>query len=265
MNLAQKLNLTKPLVMIDLETTGAKPSIHRICQVGIIKIYPDGTEKPWETLVNPGIHIPKEMTDIHGINDKMVEGAPTFSGIASILIHGLEDCYIGGYNVQFDMGFLEYEFYRIAYDFDPDEYVLLDGFDIFRHFNPRDLTAAVKYYLNKELNAAHHADIDIRATKEVIEAQLHRHSELPHSIEEIQKLVQKQKKKDHFIDRQGKLAWVETVPIINFGKHADKPLDQVPKQYLRWIAYEAEDFSPKVKRVIIKALAGEYPVRKNNG
>lgn len=257
MSLAQILSLDRPLVLIDLETTGGNASQDRIVQIGLIKIYPDGTENEWMTLVNPEVTIPPEMTEIHGISNDDVLKAPIFKEVAGVLLKGLENCYVGGYNVQFDLDFLDYSFYRIRVDvgFDPDNFVVLDAFDIFKHFNPRNLSAAVKHYLGKELHAAHSADIDINATKEVLEAQLQKH-ELPTDIQEIQKLVSK--KRENYIDRHGKFIFVNGVATINFGKHKGKSLGEVPKPYFKWMS-DSSDFSPKVMRIVMKAIDGVYP------
>ena len=260
--LAELLELTKPLVLVDLETTGGSASKNRIVQIGLEKIYPDGRENPWMTLVKPGTPIPPDMTEIHGITDEMVSDAPTFEQVAPILHKGLEGCCVGGYNVHFDLNFLDHAFYRIGYPFDPDDFEILDAFDIFKHHFPRNLTAAYKYYVGKELNAAHRADVDIGATREVLEAQLEQHKELPRTVKEIQDIVQK--KMEGRVDKQGKFIWSEDgTAIINFGKHEGKRIDQLPNNYLKWVAYEAEDFAPKVRRIAISAMNGQYPVRKD--
>ncbi len=259
MSLAKILQLTKPLVLIDLETTGGSPSKNRILQIGLIKIYTDGQENSWKTLVKPDCPIPPDMTEIHGITDEMVSDAPTFDQVAGVLLRGLDGCYVGGYNVHFDIDFLDHSFYRINAPFDPDDFELLDAFDIFKHFHPRNLTAAYKHYTGKDLNAAHQADVDIGATKEVLEAQLAQHAELPKTIPEIQELVQK--KREDRLDKHGKIIWKEEIAVLNFGEHGGKTLQKVPKKYMRWIAYQASDFSPKVRRIVIAALNGDYPVR----
>jgi len=264
MSLAEILNLDKSLVLIDLETTGPSPVRDRIVQIALIKIYPNGEDKEtkWDTLVDPAISITQEMVDIHGISDEDVKDSPLFERVAPVLRSGLDGCYLGGYNVHFDIDFLDYSFARVGIPFDPDDYELIDAFDIFKHFHPRNLAAAVEVYLNEEMKDAHKAPVDIGYTQRVLEAQLARYGQFPKTIPKIHELLQQ--KKGNRIDRHGKFKWVEDVPCVGFGKHLDWPLDKVPKNYLQWMTRD-NDFSPAVKRIAQAALNDIYPVRGEGG
>lgn len=262
MSLAKILKLDKPLVLIDLETTGPSPSKDRICQIGLIKIYPDGDEKYWMTLIKPGVIIPPEVSEIHGIKDEDVVTAPLFEDIAGVLYKGLVDCYLGGYQVRFDLDFLDYSFERVGAPFDADAFLLIDAFQIFKHYHPRDLTAALKHYTGKELAGAHNADVDIGATKDVLEAQFDQHPDLPRTVQELHTLLFFNR--GNKIDRHGKFLWNDgNEAVLDFGKHRGKLLRDVPHSYLKWIAYEADDFSPKARRIAREALNGRFPVRQS--
>lgn len=260
MSLAKILSLKRPLVLLDLETTGTSAVRDRIVQIGLIKIYPNGEEKPWDTLVNPGdgFHIPKEATDIHGITDEMVANSPKFEDVAGILSKGLSDSDIGGYNVSFDLRFLETAFKRIDYPFDIEQFHLVDGYKIFSYHHPRNLTAAVKQYLSETFEDAHDAAKDIENTKRVLEVQFQIHSEFPRDVEEIHKTLFENVSGNR-LDSQGKIVWRDNIAVLNFGDYNKAPLQEVPRGYLKWML--KGNFSSKVKKIIEEALDGSYPER----
>jgi DNA polymerase III subunit epsilon len=243
----RKLKLTRPLVALDVETTGTHATIDRVIQLGISKLYPDGTQRDWETLINPGISIPPEVTAIHGIKDDDVKDAKTFCELAPIIKQGLTDCDICAFNGKFDLNFVKEEFRRCGII--PPQYgVLIDPWVIFLKFYPRTLSAAVNTYLKRAHEDAHNALADASATLEVLQAQLEEHLELPLTVNEIVEYLDKPP--DGYVDAQGKLVMRNGKIVLNFGK-ADvlgKPLEEVSSRYLQWML--TGDFSPRVKAAV---------------
>jgi DNA polymerase III epsilon subunit-like protein len=288
-SLAKMLDIQRPLVGLDLETTGFSTSMDRIVQIGAIKLTPEGEVIEKSTIVNPGIHIPREVAEVHGITDAIVaackhcdasklahEGGgvgcnegfaswPTFKQLAKSFaefIHMVDWC---GYNVSFDIRFLEAEFKRCGVPATLEGRIL-DANKIMYHYHRRDLEAAVREYLGDEAakefkKGAHNAQVDVLWSMRVAEAQLHKHTELPRSIEPL--YVQFfETPEPGFIDADRKFAWRDGEPVISFGnKWLSTPLAHVAKadpKFLRWII--AEDFSPRVKQIAQDALNGIFPV-----
>ncbi len=171
-----KLNLTKPLAVFDLETTGTNVGTDRIVEISIIRIHPDGREETLTRRVNPGIPIPGEVTAIHGISDEDVKDEPTFAMLAPLLNQFLANCDLGGYNSnKFDIPLLVEEFLRAEVDFDIKGRRFVDVQNIFHKMEPRTLKAAYKFYCNKDIVNAHSAEADTRATYEVLLSQIERY------------------------------------------------------------------------------------------
>jgi DNA polymerase-3 subunit epsilon len=251
------LNLTRPLVILDVETTGTHPQVDRVVQVGLVKIYPDGREVPWKTLINPCIPIPPEVTvGCHGISDADVVDAPRFKEIAPVLAGGIKDSDVGGFNVMFDLQFLREEFRRVGGRTVLDHVRVVDVFRIYKQKHPRSLGDAVREYLGHDLEGAHDALVDAQATVAVLKAQLERHPDLPTTVDEMHKVFF-ETPADGFLDADGKLAWRYGRATINFGKNATMPLEFADPGYLRWILNG--DFSDSVKRIVRAALNGQFP------
>ena len=171
-----KLNLTKPLAVFDLETTGTNVGTDRIVEISIIRIHPDGREETLTRRVNPCIPIPAEVTAIHGISDEDVKDEPTFAMLAPLLNQFLANCDLGGYNSnKFDIPLLVEEFLRAEVDFDIKGRRFVDVQNIFHKMEPRTLKAAYKFYCNKDIVNAHSAEADTRATYEVLLSQIERY------------------------------------------------------------------------------------------
>lgn len=176
--------LQKPLVIFDLETTGTDIAKDRIVQIAFIKIMPDGTQIKKESLINPGIPIPKGASDVHGITDDMVKDKPTFANIAKSLITYFEGCDYAGYNIiSFDIPLLHEEFLRCGLELPKGS--LVDSCNIFKKREERTLSAAVKFYCDEEMVDAHDAMNDVVASLKILEAQTVRYSDLPKTIEEL--------------------------------------------------------------------------------
>jgi len=180
------LKLTRPVAFIDLETTGVNLSADRIIEIAIIKVLPTQERQVKRKLLNPEMPIPKVTSDIHGITDDMVKDAPTFKQAANEIKQYLENCDLGGYNSnRFDIPMLMEEFLRAGMDVDLTDRRMIDVQHIFYSMEPRTLTAAYKFYCQKELVNAHSAEADVQATIDVLLAQLQRYEQLGDSVDSI--------------------------------------------------------------------------------
>ncbi len=230
------IQLTKPLAFIDLETTGTNPGLDRIIEIAIVKILTDGTRTVKRKLLNPGIPIPKQSSDIHGISDEMVKDAPLFKAVAQELKQMLDGCDLAGYNSnRFDIPLLMEEFLRAEVEFDMRHRKLLDVQNIFHKMEPRTLGAAYKFYCNKNLDGAHSAEVDATATLEILEAQLDRYPHLGNTIDSILKLIGE----DQVVDFARRFVFDGNgVEVFNFGKYKGRPVADVLKsepQYYDWM------------------------------
>ncbi len=252
------LQLIRPIAFIDLETTGTNKQQDRIVEICVIKVYPDGTEKTLKSMINPKIPIPVESTQIHGIKDNDVEGKPTFEEFSRKLIEFIDDCDLGGFGTSFDLTVLESEFKRVDAIYSTEGRKILDVKLIYHKLDPRDLGSAYLKYCSKPLENAHRADIDVRATIDVLESQLIQNDTLPRNISSLCEFCNP--RDPLWIDDDGKLAWFQEKAIINFGKHQNKTLEFMSKSdssYLQWIVNA--DFSSKVKDIVRDAIKGKFP------
>lgn len=254
-NIAERLHLERPLVCLDLETTGIFPARDRIVQIGIVKFYPNGEVTEWQSLINPGMAIDPEASAVHKIDDAAVEHAPTFADLAPIIAGGLEDCDLLGYNLKvFDIPFLQAEFARCSFTF--KEPRVIDVFKLYQRVSPRNLTAAVKEFLGETFEAAHDALADVRMTARVLEAMLTQHPEIPTNVQGIHDLLFKPV---NGLDADRKFAWKGAECVLNFGKWAGFSIrDPQVRGYLDWIASKG-NFAEDTKSIARLALAGQYP------
>jgi len=229
------LQLTKPLAFIDLETTGINLATDRIIEIAIIKVLPDGKRSIKRKLINPGMPIPKQSSDVHGITDEMIKDAPAFKDVAHELKQMLDGCDIAGYNSnRFDIPLLVEEFLRADVDFDMKGRRLLDVQNIFHKMEQRTLSAAYKFYCNKNLDGAHGAEVDASATHEILIAQLERYPDLGTSIDSVLKLIGE----EAIVDFARRFIMENGVEIFNFGKYKGKAVADVLKsepQYYDWM------------------------------
>jgi len=181
-----RLNLKRPLVFFDLETTGIHISKDRIVEISYLKIRPDGTEESMTWRVNPLRQIPAQATAIHGITDDDVKDCPTFQEIAGSLAEQIEGCDLAGFNSnRFDIPLLAEEFLRAQVEIDLNKQLFVDVLTIFHKKEPRNLKAAYKFYCGKELTDAHQAEGDTKATYEVLMAQMDRYPDLENDVEAL--------------------------------------------------------------------------------
>jgi len=229
------LQLTKPLAFIDLETTGINLATDRIIEIAIIKVLPDGKRSIKRKLINPRMPIPKQSSDVHGITDEMVKDAPVFKDVAHELKQMLDGCDIAGYNSnRFDIPLLVEEFLRADVDFDMKGRRLLDVQNIFHKMEQRTLSAAYKFYCNKNLDGAHSAEVDASATHEILIAQLERYPDLGTSIDSVLKLIGE----ESIVDFARRFILENGVEIFNFGKYKGKAVADVLRnepQYYDWM------------------------------
>ena len=253
------LDLNCPLVVLDTETTGTSTKADRVVQIALTKVYPGGKEKEWSTYVNPGISIPPEATAIHGIDDEKVKDSPTFKDLAAVLAAGFRGADFCGFNVSFDLRILKAEFERVGLRPCPINGRIVDAFSIFVEYHPRNLTAAAREYLSEDLEGAHDAVVDMRASWRIVKAQLERH-QLSSSVEELHRKYF-ETPPDGCVDSSGMLRWRHGEAVFVRGKYGDTatPLKNVDHGYLRWII--ANDFSEDLKRICRAALNRQYPKR----
>lgn len=247
-----KLNLKKPLVFFDLETTGVSSIHDRIIMLGYIKVYPNGNEEAKTIYINPERHIPEETTAIHHITDDDVKDCPTFKQIAANLAATFEGCDFAGFNSNhFDVPMLVEEMLRAGVDFDISKSKLIDVQNIYHKLEPRTLSAAYKYYCNKDLDGAHSAENDTMATYEVMKAQLDKYPEvLKNDVDFLADFS----KMNNNVDLAGRIVYNEqNVPVFNFGKYKGTPVEAVLTRdpgYYGWILQG--DFPQNTKQVLTR-------------
>ena len=279
-----KLNLKKPLVVFDLETTGLDLVNDRIIQISFIKVLPDGTEERENYLVNPERKIKPEITQLTGISDATVAGKPTFRQLAHTLEEKFRGCDFAGFNSNhFDIPLLAEEFLRAGIDFDFSRCRLIDAQTIFHKMERRNLAAASKFYVGRKMEddfEAHRADQDTEATYRVLQAELDHYTEehqralgedpegrvLPNDMDFLGEFS----RTNNNVDFAGRIVWGEAKdekgntivgqdgkPVMteyfNFGKHKGKTVSDVLRQdqgYFAWIMQG--DFTNNTKQVLTR-------------
>ena len=246
-----QLNLRKPIIFFDLETTGTNIMQDRIVEISLIKIMTNGEEIEYTKRVNPERHIPEEATAVHHITDEDVAQAPTFKMLAREIAAKFEGSDIAGFNSnRFDIPMLAEEFARANVDFDFSKPRFIDVQTIFHKKEQRTLVAAYRFYCGKELDGAHSANADTRATYEVLKAQLDRYDDLPNDMDELSKYSAPNRN----VDLMGRIILNDQdIAVINFGKYKGKPVIEVFKRdpgYYSWILQG--DFAGDTKRAFTR-------------
>ncbi|MDE7160743.1 MAG: 3'-5' exonuclease [Muribaculaceae bacterium] len=245
------LNLTRPIIFFDLETTGTNISKDRIVEFSYVKVLPDGTEESKSRRLNPEMHIPEASTAVHHITDEDVANEPTFKQVARSLLDIFEGCDIAGFNSnRFDVPVLMEEFARAGLNFNIAGRRFIDVQNIFHKMEQRTLVAAYRFYCGKELDGAHSAEADTRATYEVLKAQLDRYPDLQNDMDYLAEFS----RMGNNIDLAGRIVYNdEKVPVFNFGKHKGKPLREVwerERGFFDWILQG--DFPKNTKDVVLR-------------
>jgi DNA polymerase III subunit epsilon len=241
------LQLKKPLAVIDLETTGVNLGSDRIVEIAIVKIQTDGTRLIKRKLLNPEIPISAVSREMHGISNEMVKDAPTFKQVANEIKQFLDNCDLAGYNSnRFDIPLLAEEFLRVGLEFDFNNRRLVDVQKIFHMMEQRTLSAAYKFYCNKNLEGAHGAEADAVATWEVLEAQIEKYPQLGSSVDSIITCIGD----DNIVDFARRMIMENGVEVFNFGKHKGRSVVDVLKaepQYYDWMMKGDFPMHTKVK------------------
>ena len=247
-----KLNLKNPLVFFDLETTGTNINSDRIVEICYLKVHPNGNEECKTLRINPEMHIPEESSAIHGIYDEDVKDCPTFKEVAKKIAADIEGCDLAGFNSnRFDIPVLAEEFLRAGVDIDLMKRKFIDVQVIYHKMEQRTLSAAYKFYCNKNLEDAHTAEADTRATYEVLKAQLDRYADiLQNDINFLSEYSCHTKN----VDFAGRIVYNDQgVEVFNFGKYkgiAVKEILQKDPGYYSWILQG--DFTLNTKNVLTK-------------
>lgn len=244
-----QLNLTKPICFFDLETTGVNITTDRIVEIAILKVHPNGKEESKTWLVNPEMEIPKDVIAIHGITNEMVADKPTFKEVAKDIFNMIKDADLGGFNSnRFDIPLLAEELLRAEVDFDMKNRVAVDVQTIFHKMEQRTLSAAYKFYCNENLEDAHSAAADTKATYEVLKAQIAKYDELENDT----KFLADFSSRKQFADFAGFIVYNKKgEECFSFGKHKGKLVSEVLESepgYFGWLLNA--DFPLYTKKVL---------------
>ena len=248
-----KLHLQNPIIFFDLETTGVDVAKDRIVELCYIKVFPNGNEESQSMRINPGRPIPKKATDVHGITDEDVKDCPYFKDIAADLYKTFDGCDLAGFNSnKFDIPLLCEEFLRLGMDFDVAKRRCIDVQNIYHKLERRTLVAAYQYYCGKDLENAHSALADTRATLEVLEAQLDKY---PADLQNDVNFLADYSLMNNNVDFAGRIVRDDNgVEVFNFGKHKGRPVADVllrlDPSYYSWMMQG--DFAQNTKQVLTK-------------
>ncbi|MDE6556025.1 MAG: 3'-5' exonuclease [Duncaniella sp.] len=231
-----QLNLKKPIIFFDLETTGVDITRDRIVEISLIKVMPNGEEIEKTRRINPEMPIPAEATAVHHITDEMVAAEPKFRQVAKSLANEMLGCDFAGFNSnRFDIPMLDQEFQRAGVKFDFSKCRFIDVQTIFHKKEQRTLVAAYKFYCGKELVGAHGAQNDTRATLEVLKAQLDHYDDLPNDVDALAEFSRQNRN----VDFMGRMIYNDdNKEVINFGKYKGRLVEEVLRKdpsYYDWI------------------------------
>ena len=244
-----ELKLKRPIVFLDLETTGVDPAKDRIVEISLVKVQPDGSKEVKTRRINPGMPIPPESTAIHGIADDDVKDEPRFEQIAKSLAAYMEGCDLAGYNSnRFDIPVLAEEFLRAGVDVDLKKRRFIDVQNIFHKMEQRTLVAAYRFYCDRELEGAHSAEADTLATYEVLKAQLDRYDNLENDIDFLAEFSTRNESADY----AGRILYNEKgEEVFGFGKYKGRCVAEIfesEPSYYNWMMNG--DFPLYTKKVI---------------
>ena len=244
-----QLNLNRPICFFDLETTGINITFDKIVEISILKVFPNGNDKKKTWLVNPEIPISPQATAIHGITNEKVSDKPIFKSIAKDVYSWIKDSDLGGFNSnRFDIPILAEELLRSGIDFDMKNRQSVDVQTIFHKMEQRTLTAAYKFYCNKDLKNAHSAEADTLATYEVLKSQLDKYNSLENDTKFLAEFSTRQK----FADFAGYIGYdKEGKEIFSFGKHKGALVLEVLEKepgYFGWLLNA--DFPLYTKKIL---------------
>ena len=250
------LNLKNPLVFFDLETTGVNINTDRIVEICYLKVYPNGNEESKTMRINPEMHIPEQSSAVHGIYDEDVADCPTFKEVAKVIARDIEGCDLAGFNSnRFDVPLLAEEFLRAGVDIDMSRRKFIDVQVIYHKLEQRTLSAAYKFYCDKNLEDAHTAEADTRATYEVLKAQLDRY---PEALQNDMGFLSEYSSFTRNVDFAGRMVYnEENIPTFNFGKYKGKTVEEVLRRdpgYYNWMLQG--DFTLNTKQMLTRIKLG---------
>lgn len=252
--------LTRPVVFFDIEATGTDPNADRIVELSVVRVMPPpgGVEAPRTWRLNPGVHIPSEATEIHGIHDDDLAHAPTFAAIADELVELFTGADLAGFSIgRFDVRILQAELVRASRLVDFSRARIVDAQVIFHQREPRNLAAALRFYRGRDLVDAHGAEADTVAALEVFAGQLERYEDLGLDLDTLHAVSAQHN--DAYCDSGRRFAWRDHEPVFNFGRMRGKSLrwvasDPVERAYLRWMI--DGNFDEDAKDIAREALDG---------
>jgi len=254
------MKLSRPLVVLDLETTGTWIEKDRIIEIAMIKVMPDGQKEVYSSKVNPCMPIPPIVSELTGIKDADVKDAPAFGALAGKVLAFIGDTDMGGFNLErFDLPLLAREMTDAGLKFEWQNRTVYDAQKIYHVHERRDLFAAFAFYCHQELKDAHSALADTEATLAILEEQIKRYGKGNGSIEALKEFDYKAS--SEFFDSDRKFRWWNGELYMTFGKYAKKEslraVAQKDPSYLQWIL--DKDFSDDVKVMIQEVLNGRHP------
>lgn len=252
-----KIQLKNPIVTFDVESTGLNVAKDRIIEIAILKVFPDGKEETYETRINPEMEISEEITVLTGISNEDVKDKPTFNAVANDILQFIDGCDLVGYNFhKLDIPLLAEEFLRVGIDFEIEKRQLIDVQNIFHKMEQRTLAAAYLFYCQKNLEDAHTAMADTKATWEVLNAQIERYSNLENNVNFLAEFSKNSN--NQYADFTGRLIRNEKGEVAyNFGKHKGKTVEQihaVEPGYYGWFIGDSTDFPNYTKNVLKKEM-----------
>lgn len=252
------LNLKNPVVFFDLETTGININSDRIVEICYLKVYPNGNEETKSLRINPEMHIPEESSKIHGIYDEDIANCPTFKEVAKNIAKDIEGADLAGFNSnRFDIPVLAEEFLRAGVDIDMTKRKFIDVQVIFHKMEQRTLVAAYKFYCGQNLEDAHSAEADTRATYEVLKAQLDRY---PEDLKNDMSFLAEMSTYNKNVDFAGRVVYDENgVETFNFGKYKGMAVEDVFKKDLGYYSWMMNsDFTLNTKAVLTKIKLRDF-------
>ena len=247
-----KLNLKNPIVFFDLETTGTNINFDRIVEICYLKVFPNGNEESKTLRINPEMHIPEQASAVHGIYDDDVKDCPTFKEVAKKIASDIEGCDLAGFNSnRFDIPVLAEEFLRAGVDIDLMKHKFVDVQVIYHKLEQRTLSAAYQFYCGKNLDDAHTAEADTKATYEVLKAQLDKYHDI---LENDVNFLSQYSSFTKNVDFAGRIVYNDNgIEVFNFGKYKGMPVVEVLQKdpgYYSWILQG--DFTLNTKNVLTK-------------
>lgn len=251
-----ELNLKRPLIFFDLETTGTNILTDRIVELSYLKVFPDGHIETKARRINPERPIPPQSTAIHHITDDDVKNEPTFAQIAKSLLEIFNDSDVAGFNSnKFDVPLLMEEFARVNLKFETEGRHFIDVQNIFHKMEQRTLVAAYRFYCGKELDGAHSAEADTRATYEVLLSQIEKYPELENSVEKMEEFSRIGKN----VDLAGRIVFNDdNEPTFNFGKHKGKTLREVWSREPSFFDWMMQGAFPKNTKDVVQGYKFKF-------